>query len=181
MVRVRCRLFNIIRCFCFLLPCSFPVLGDLSSMTICEVLNDRLKYNGKTVSVRASVEGGTRHGYYLTDVKGDDLPCSGMPKTGWTHPSTLHPVWPLSPLPRKGTALQRDGAGQRELFRIFNDVRRANTHRRVTATFTGRIRTKDDVKIHCDSEGSCTGNGYGPRRDNAATLIIQKISDIAVE
>jgi hypothetical protein len=158
------------------------------SIEICELLRDLEKYNGKIVTVRAFVNGGRRHGYYLVDTRPDgykkEIPCPSMPNSKSDWPPTIDFVWPSNTVLRRNPApFERDTTAEGKLNEaISNVVQEKNPDRKVLATFVGQIRTRPSITIlHDKAENGYFGTGYGHLGMHPAQLVIKTVLDIRIE
>jgi hypothetical protein len=150
---------------------------------LCEVLRNLESYNGKIVTVRAFVTGGSRHGYYLVDNK-KQIPCPSMPNSKADWPPTIDLSWPgsagLEPTP---LPFDRDTAAQEKFYDSIRKLEQQTDPERVMqATFVGQIRTRRSISIfHNKVDDVYAGNGYGQFGMHPGRLVIKTVLDITIE
>jgi hypothetical protein len=153
----------------------------------CELLRNIESYNGKLITVRAFIGGGSRHGYYLVDSKVDsrkEIPCPSMPSSKADWPPTIDFVWPGNPvLERNPAPFERDIAAEGKLNEALSKVKQENdSDRMVLATFVGQIRTRPSIKIIYDkAENGYFGTGYGYFGRHPAQLVVSTVLNITIE
>ena len=155
---------------------TFSLPAQQKAVSVCEVLSNPSKYEGRLVKVRARLTGGGRHGVYKTD-QYDDRPCPGKQREGITWPSTLYPQ---DPRDLKATTIGRTigSPDLRALDAFWSRVRSSHGTESILATFVGEVRFKPGVQIVCDAEGGCGGTGYGQFGMHPAMLILKTIVDV---
>jgi hypothetical protein len=166
------------------LVCARVATGQQTpkTVTVCELLQDPTKYNGKTIALRGEYSVGG-HGLYL---RGPD--CDGLLITrGYRWPSS---IW---------ISLTREEYQQRSMrFEHLLDVQvevgavrererqrrgKGATSEKVTVTFVGLFETREDLDslVFRRPDGSLVGIGFRQVPGAPGQLFIDSVKDIVVE
>jgi hypothetical protein len=155
--------------------CATSQQPPVVKTSICKIFGSPSDFDGKTVRIRATYAG-SWEGEYLLDTK-----CG---KTTWfTTPDGSEDVAAMlvpadHPVPRPvNFALVKDA--DYEKFKRFAYATVENLQREytVTATFTGRIDHREGFKRNADG----SGNGFGHMGASEFQLVLESVSDVAVE
>ena len=151
--------------------------GAPETLSVCDVLRDPVKYNGKMITVRGYLASNA-HGTWLTeDCKEHLMTTIGMewPNTIWVgatakdalHQITFEEDWKVVEETRA------------KLGRQITDRR----HDRVWVTYIGLFETWDNIKsaVGSDRSGALVLGGFGPGNYAPGQLIIQTVKDAFVE
>ena len=152
------------------------------TITICELLRDSSKYNGKVVAVPGEYFAGG-HGLYL---RGSD--CDGILTTrGYRWPAL---IW-ISPMEKEFTSrglnfyhasraeIEIATVRERERQRIGVDW----NSEKVTLTYVGLYETREhfDREVGRGRDGKLVANGFGPGNTAPGQLFVDSVKDIAVD
>jgi len=154
---------------------SFMLGQTLSkSTTVCEIMKDPQRFQGKLVSVRNRVQ------IAFEDFELSAVPCVDRQIDGiWLEygkgPKRQPTIWCCGDMvPRDPMALVQNSD-----FRRFHHFLTANKGAKflVTATLTGRLDAV--VPAPCpNAKSCCLGNGYGHLGMFCARLVIQSVSEV---
>jgi hypothetical protein len=146
-------------------PQAAPPPADEKPITVCELLRNLTKYNGKEVTVRGYV-GGDRHlGYFLSD-NDEDKQCENMPRGSKTWPSSTHLRW------------QGEDKVDKNLEAAVTQRDRQDKDKKILATIKGSVSAAKGPKIYRDLQGGYFGNGYGMGGPHPAQITIRAVTDI---
>ena len=165
------------------LPAGLPMLGqqiqEPKEITVCELLRDSARYNGKTISVRGEYFVGD-NGLYLRG-----LNCGrGLITKGYTWPAL---IW----LSDSAAEFARRGLDAKQFVNSVIQIGKARSGRagsgvgneRVTLTYTGLFETRKNLAdfVRNLPDGSVTGDGFGPVPGAPGQLFVQAVDEIVVE
>jgi hypothetical protein len=168
--------------FFWMLISFLSISSQLSSaqtktLTICEVLSDIATYRSKMISVRGIVFSGY-HGSGLADH--EQRECPGLSKSGRQWPSSIYLTWPGENPEDGSPGFVPDST---EIKQTLSEVNKAVEEDRLqgghsltyVATFIGELRSRKDIRIIMNEDGSYSGNGYGQLGRYPASLVIKSV------
>lgn len=154
------------------------------SMTVCDLLRDPAKYNGKVIAVRGTyLIGG--HGLYL---HGEG--CDGVLTTkGHPWPPIIWLSLSQQEMEQHGQSFDRalkaedQVSAAREREKQFRRDRGSPGRERVTLTYIGLFETRDNLEneVGRAPNGTTVVNGFGPGNSAPGQLYVQSVKDIVVE
>jgi len=166
------------------LACCLAVRGQETqkTMTVCELLQDASKYNGKIIAIRGEYYVGG-HGLYLRSTE-----CDGILTTkGYRWPSSIWISLTQSEYEERrmnfGHEIEAQfeigAARQKQKQRAGRDA----TSEKVTLTFLGLFETRENLEsaVFRRPDGSLVGIGFGQVPGAPGQLFIDSVKDIVVE
>jgi hypothetical protein len=147
---------------------------DLPIRSICDVLHDPSKLNGKLIAVRG-YEFSTDEGVFLKGNCKDSLETQGV-----TWPNLISLAYPGGSF-----ALHEvDFTVDRDAIAAASDlVRRYKEPKRVWLTYVGLLETREpfNLQVYTDKSGKKRPAGFGNGAVAPAQLLIKTVKDVVVE
>jgi len=164
------------------LVCAPLAIGQqtLKTITVCELLQDPTKYNGKTIALRGEYSVGG-HGLYL---RGPD--CDGLLITkGYRWPSSIWISLTRKEYQKRSMSFEHLLDAQIEVGAVRERQRRGKgaSSEKVTVTFVGLFETREDLDsvVFQRPDGSLVGIGFGQAPGAPGQFFIDSVKDIVVE
>jgi hypothetical protein len=149
-------------------PATAVPAAEDKPVTVCEVLRNIGKYNGKEIALRGYL-GGDRHlGYFLVDNE-EGKQCEKMPRSARTWPPTAALRWPGEA--KTETALEN----------VVTQRDRTARDKKIVATFSGTLHATRGPKIYRDLDGGYFGNGFGWGGQHVVQVSVKKVADATIE
>jgi hypothetical protein len=139
-------------------------------LTVCELLKDRVKYNGKMVVVRGEVDSTSEGGWLIDESCAEPLEISGL--TLGRDIALVSTVSAVTPVNFKYD-LQAEERLQREFKKL--KVKPGQVH--IFVTYEGVFETRPDSELTCGDIRVC---GFGHLGGSPAQLVVKTERDLTV-
>jgi hypothetical protein len=149
---------------------------DLRTLTVCDVLRNRLAYQDKIVAVRGELIRGEEHFYLRMESCTEKLVTSGF---RWPDAITLER--PGSPLVERAVDYEEDLEALSHISLVLEKVAKSGSPMRVWATFVGKLETRTNFPMVRTGAGQVVGYGFGHLNAFPAQLVYRSVKDIVAK
>lgn len=153
------------------IPPDLDKVRPSQPLSVCAVLENVGKHNGRMVMVRGVLHQTPRHGTSLGDESGGQG-CSGLTgkRKEWT--AALYLLWPSNPSVR--VDFDRDLASEKEMDLVLKAANLTNKDR-VIVTLEGLLEARSNFQVFRQTDGQLYSTGYGSGGEYPAQLVIRRV------
>ena len=150
---------------------------ETEPISVCDVLRDPVKYNGKMIAVRGFLIS-TDEGHWLNGDCEEPLITNGYK---WKSA-----IWPESPSSRSAlhkVAFEEDFEAETAMYAVRNREMKDPRHDRLWVTYIGLLETRQsmDIEVFVRPNGERQPVGFGHLGGAPAQILIKTVKDIVVE